>query len=308
MKLNLNQTFTEIVKEEICFNLIKKELPIQVVILSFLKNIAEYNLIDNSIEFTTKYVPIIQLFNHFIKENSFHKMEILISNTKTLKDKKNNYKVKLKFENDFLNKISIDYLNSLQNENDKKNLLLGVFLSGGSVNNPKKSSYHFEIRIHNEEFKNLILKILIKFNFDPKEIFYKNKWIIYFKKSSDISDLLKILGANNSMFCLEDNRIERDMFNNLQRLINLEVFNINKTTKAAVEQFKMCEIIVSSIYYQLLNDKEKDYCNVRLKNPRASMQQICNIMNQTYPNKYQNLTKGSLCHIINKIKTIYRKI
>lgn len=308
MKLNLNQTFTEIVKEEICFNLIKKELPKEVIILSFLKNNAEYNLIDSSIEFTTKYVPIIQLFKNFVESHPTYKMDILISNTKTLKDQKNNYKIKLNLGNDLLNKISIDYLYSLHHEKELKNILLGAFLSGGSVNNPKKSSYHFEIRSFNEEFKNLIFTTLVKFGFSPKEIFYKNKWIIYFKKSSDISDLLKILGANNSMFCLEDNRIERDMFNNLQRLINLEVFNLNKTTKAAVEQFKMCEIISTSIYYEMLSEKEKDYCDTRLKNPRASMKQICSIMSTIFPDKYNNLTKGSLCHIVDRIKTIYKKI
>lgn len=303
MKLNLGQTFSEIVKDEICSSLLKNEQINQFVIFAILKNNAEYNLMFNSIEFKTKYISVIKLFQKFVSQNSQFELQIAKSNQKTLKDHKTNYLIQLTTKNnEEIEKINFN--NFVKNEINFKHLLIGIFLSGGSVNNPIKGNYHLEVRIVNFELKDLIIEAFNFLGFKTKLIFHKNKWIIYFKKSTEISDLLKMFNANESMYFLEDNRIERDMLNSCNRLTNLEMYNIKKISKAAVEQSKMCEVVSSSIHYNELSAKEKLYCAIRVQYPHISMQKICDEMNKKLPVE-QKITKGSLSHIATKIKNLY---
>lgn len=307
MKLDAIQTFSEQVKNEICFN-IRDSLQLELPILSFLKNVSEYNLSDKCIEFKTQYICIVKLFKLFCANNNQYTVQIFVSEKKKLNTDRNNYLVRL-FVKDidaFYDKVHLKHLD-ISDLEIAKYILIGGFLSGGSVSNPGKSSYHLEFRTVSEEYKDILINTLKLFNLSAKVLFHHSKWVIYFKKSSEISDLLKIIQAHNAMFFLEDNRIERDMVNNLQRLVNLEVFNLNKTTKAAVEQSRMCQVIQTSIYFKLLNDREQLYCEIRSSSPKASMQVICKLMNKKLPDNRQ-ITKGGLSHIVQKIKDIYKKI
>ena len=307
MKLDESQTFSEQVKSEICFNT-KNCTNFETIIFSCLKNIGEYDITSNCIELKTQYVSVVKFFKQFCNIDSKYKLQISISNKKTLKNNRTNYLLKFSSSNidDLIAKLSLKNLNF--NDYDFcKNILIGAFLSGGSVNNPMSKTYHLEFRTLSSEYKDMIILALQKFNLHPKLLEHHNKFVIYFKRSTEISDLLKIFNAQNSMFYLEDNRIERDMFNNLQRLVNLEVFNLNKTARAAIEQSKICQIIQTSVYYQTLNHREKIYCDIRANNNKASMQTMCSLMNQKLPLENQ-ITKGSLTHIVKKMKVIYTKI
>ena len=307
MKLDESQTFSEQVKSEICYNA-RDCANIESIVFSCLKNIGEYDVNSNCIELKTQYMSIVKFFRQFCSFNNKYKLQISVSNKKTLKNNRTNYLLKFFSTNidDLIDKLSLKNLN-FDDFNLCRNILIGAFLSGGSVNNPISRTYHLEFRTLSSEYKDIIFSALQKFDLHPKLLEHHNKFVIYFKKSTEISDLLKIFNAQNSMFYLEDNRIERDMFNNLQRLVNLEVFNLNKTAKAAIEQSKICQIIQTSVYYQTLNQREKIYCDIRANNNKASMQMICSLMNQKLPLENQ-ITKGSLTHVVKKMRAIYTKI
>lgn len=310
MKLENIQTFSESVKEEICSN-IKDNKNLELVIFSYLKNIGEYNLSSDCFEFKTKYPSVVRLFKLFCSTNSSYLIEISVSNQKTLRDNKTNYLIKFlsNNQNDLYQKLSLNnFLNLNDDLENLKLILIGCFLSGGSINDPNKNIYHLEFRIVDEKYRNLILIILEKIGLSPKVTYHHNKWIVYLKKSTEISDLLKALHANKTMYALEDKRISKDVINSLQRLVNIEVFNLNKISKAAVEQSKICQVIQSSIYYSHLTEREKLYCRIRAQNDKNNMQEICNLMNAELINKNQKITKGSLSHIVKKLKELYKLI
>ena len=300
------QTFTEKVKEEICDN-IKESNNNKLLFWAILLIISEQNNLKNTLKLTTKYIPLIKFFKTFTNLNQEYEIQISLNQTNKLQAQKTFYDVL------FIDKThSFDqYIKEFKKivKTDPKQfyqfVLIAFFLILGSISDPKRS-YHLEFRVNNSIQKTLILKALSFFQLDYREIEYRHKTIVYFKKIIVISDLLKILTANKAMFFLEDNRISRDMVNNIQRLVNLDICNLNKMTKSAVEQSKMCQIIQTSIYYQDLSYKEKIYCDVRAKSPNINMQAICDIMNQIDSSLV--IKKGSLCHIVKKIKSIYTKI
>lgn len=310
MKLENIQTFSESVKEEICAN-IKQNENLELVIFSYLKNIAEYNLTSDCFEFKTKYPSVVKLFKQFCIDHPEYLIEISISNQKTLRDKKTNYLVKFLSNNQSNLYEKLSLINFLNLEDDIENLkliLVGCFLSGGSINNLDKTTYHLEFRTLDVEYRDVILNILKKINLSPKTIYHHNKWIVYLKKSTEISDLLKALHANKTMYALEDKRITKDVVNSIQRLVNIEVFNINKISKAAVEQNKICQVIQTSIHYNHLTEKEKLYCDIRATDDKKNMQQICDLMNIKLATNKQKITKGSLSHIVKKMRELYKLI
>ncbi len=300
IKIETNmQTFSEEVKSEISKLIIQNKYS-DIVFYAILKSIGEFNLDKNVCEIITIYPSVIRFLREYCDQNSFT-TEIFYSKQTTLRLKRRNYLIKINLINPFEERINLS--NNLQ-KNSK--YLTGMFLAIGSVSNPEKSS-HLEFRCSSLAEQKMIIKSFKLFQLSPKTIIYKNKFVVYFKKHQEISDVLKILGANNSMFRIEERKIENDLVNNYQRLINLEVSNLKKIAAANIQQINICSAIKSSIYFDSLNEREKIYCLVRIDYQEASMQTICELMNEKLPSN-KKITKGSLSHIVTKMKKIYNEL
>ena len=312
MKIDSQQTFSELIKQEICTSQDITHLEKEYATLSILKNIGEYSLFKGEFELKTRYVFVIKMLKYVLNNSDLlhSKVQIATSDIRTLKDNKTNYLVLIKPNNIELFSQLFQFDNIEFNEKNAeriRGILMGAFLSGGSANNPFTGKYHLEFRTTSEWYKDLLVKILNFYEINAKTLFRKNKWIVYIKKSAEISDILKLLKTSNAMFFLEDNRIERDLVNNMQRLVNLEVFNMQKASKASVQQVSMCKVLMTSIYFNSLKPREKLYCELRVKHPDATMNEICYFMNQKLPEN-QKITKGSLSHVVQKIKKLYEQI
>ena len=295
------ENFSNHIKTEICQSLKLDEFNTKAFIFAIMKNIGEISLTNDVIEFKTQYSFLVKIIKCACLSLNL-KYTILISNKKTLNNK-TIFLIQIKHEN-LVNDINVFFNNLKYNEPYLNSILIATFLSSGSISNIDKNKYHLEIRINDENFKNIIWKIFEQYNIIPKLIFHKNKYVIYFKKAEYISDILKLFGAHESMFYLEEKRIEHDLVNNMQRLINLDVSNIKKTTKTCVEQLAKCKFLISDYKFNLLNEKEKLYCETRIKFPTYNMNEICNEMNKYLPKNLQ-ITKGSLSHIMKKIRILY---
>ena len=306
MKINQGTNFSQLVKEEVCIlNNFDTEQR-RILIFTIIKNIGEINILDGTIEFKIRYIYLLNLVKQIL-DNNFSNInyEIAKSNKKTLGDNKTNFLIRIFDKNEILYKEINDFFVNLEMKNKNLNIILiACFLTSGSISNIKNSRYHFEIRTINKDFHKLLIKIFKKFKLSPKILEHKNKYVIYFKRSEQISDILKIIGATDSMFKLEDNRIEHDFVNNMQRLINLDISNIQKISKASVELVSKCKVLMSDYRFQNFSLKEKLFCEIRVQFPMFSMNDICNEMNKKLPID-QHINKGSLSHIVRKIRKIY---
>ena len=187
-------------------------------------------------------------------------------------------------------------------ENQKCAFLVGAFLSGGSVNSPQSSNYHFEICSQNQDLIFSIEKIFNFFNIKSFTIDRKNKHVLYIKKSENISDTLKIMGASSSMFEFEEKRIYRDYSNQMSRLNNLDISNLKKTVIASNEQVKQINYLKDHNLYYLLKEKEKMFCDLRLENEDASLLDMVDLFKFKYG---VEVTRTGINHFVRKIKKIY---
>ena len=270
----------------------------KIILYSYLKNTTTHTE-DGFVIGKNRINKVSRFIFSLIKNNISSNAKI---NVKTLKEYKNYY-----FyipEDDFLNFINTMKIkvNKIFNKNNillVRSYSVGLFLSKGYMNTPSTKNYHLELKIKelNEEEK--FLKLTKKLGFDWKEI--KQKRAIYIKKPKMISDFLKFINAVDATLAFEDHIINRDMFNNINRLNNIDISNERKSLSTSLKQKTIAEeIIQNKTIYKTLNNKETIILNLRLKNPEATYLEIIKLAkdehnlntNKTYiHNLFKKLSK-----------------
>lgn len=187
----------------------------------------------------------------------------------------------------------------------KRAYLRGLFISCGSVNDPKKSRYHLEFFVSDEEYANFIKKLLNEYYLNSKVLKRDNKYMIYVKEAEKIGDFLRMMNAINALFYFEDIRIYRDHKNMTNRLNNCEQANVDKIIETAHKQVKDINVIEEAGGLDLLSDKEQIAATYRLKYPEASLVELSEIISLETDTP---LTKSGLYHRFNKIKELANKI
>ncbi|MBP3461689.1 MAG: DNA-binding protein WhiA [Bacilli bacterium] len=187
----------------------------------------------------------------------------------------------------------------------KRAYLRGLFLSSGSINDPKKSRYHLEFLVDNKEYAEFIKKILNEFRLNSKLLKRENKYMIYIKEAEKISDFLRIIKAINAVFYYEDIRIYRDHKNMTNRLNNCEQANVDKIIETANNQIKDIELLEKAGCLDLLDEKTKETAIYRRKYPEVSLQELSEIISLETGNI---ITKSGVYHRIGKITTLANKI
>ncbi len=204
--------------------------------------------------------------------------------------------------NQFLPRIE-NYL--IDSEEERRAYLKGVFLSCGSVNDPKTSRYHLEFFIDNYEEASFINDILNDYYLNSKIIKKDKKYMVYIKEAEKIGDFLRLIGASSAVMYYEDIRIYRDHKNMTNRLNNMEQANIEKTINTCNEQIKDINLIYDKLGEEFLDDKIKEACVYRIKYPESSLQELSEIMTLEIG---KSITKSGLNHRFRKIKELARKI
>ncbi len=155
----------------------------------------------------------------------------------------------------------------------KRAFLRGAFLASGSMSDPEKS-YHFEI-VCTAEGKAVQLQNLIQaFGLEAKVVLRKKTWVVYLKEGGQIVDILNIMEAHVALMELENIRILKDMRNTVNRKVNCETANINKTVSAAVKQIEDIRFLQVTTGLEKLPDGLKDMALTRLEYPDATLKEL----------------------------------
>ena len=177
--------------------------------------------------------------------------------------------------------ISLDFEKQIQNLNNIKEqeemaikaLTRGIFLGSGSVNNPE-NKYHLEIILSNKRNAQIIKELLEKMQIHLKELERKNGYSLYIKEGEEISRFLAFIGANSSVIKFEEIRVIREIKNNVNRKVNCETANLNKTINAAVRQIEAIKKLKETGKFKNLSDNLKEMANLRLENPDSSLVEL----------------------------------
>ncbi len=143
---------------------------------------------------------------------------------------------------------------------------------------PEKA-YHFEINCPDENKAVLLQQLMHFFDVDAKVIFRKNHYVTYVKDGAQIVDLLNIMGAPTALMALENIRIAKEIRNSVNRQVNCEMANINKTVSAAAKQVEDILLIKNTIGFGQLTDGLREIAELRIENPEVSLQELGKMLN-----------------------------
>ncbi len=155
----------------------------------------------------------------------------------------------------------------------KRAFLRGAFLSGGSISSPDKY-YHLEIVCTREEDAALIRKTMRFFQLEPKVTKRKGDSVVYLKEGEQIITMLGEMGASRSFLKLENIRVLKEISGSVNRKVNCETANLNKTITSAVRQLQDIRFIKEHGGFMTLTPQLREMAEVRLAYPDATLQEL----------------------------------
>lgn len=180
-----------------------------------------------------------------------------------------------------------------------KSIIRGAFLGAGSVTDPKKA-YHLEILFGNKENSEYILNLCKTYGIILKIIEYKEKFMLYIKDGEEISKFLACIGANKAVLEFEDIRIYKEMKNNVNRIVNCETANLNKTVNAAVDQIEDILFLKKINKFEDMPIELQEIANLRLNNPDATLKELGQML-------FEPIGKSGANHRMKKISNLAKE-
>lgn len=203
-------------------------------------------------------------------------------------------------EGEIKEEISVGRNMVVQKSCCKRAFLRGVFLVGGSVSNPEKS-YHLEIVCAVESKADQIKSIIDSFGLEAKIIQRKKTYVVYLKEGSQIVDLLNVMEAPVALMEFENVRILKEMRNSVNRKVNCETANINKTVSAAVKQVEDIKYIRDHMGLHNLSEGLEEIAEVRLQYPEATLKELGEYLSEP-------VGKSGVNHRLRKLSEIAERL
>ena len=246
-----------------------------------------------------------------IKEDVDIKLDFVRKNNR----KKTFYHVIIYDADSLLDLLSVSFLEGkipkdvVYNDETISGYLAGAFLATGSINSPRTSNYHLEITTVSENYAHWLAKLFPKYKkieMSPKITTRRDRYVIYFKKSDQISNFLIMIGAANCCMEFENQRAYRDFTNNTNRLANLDYANMTKTTEVALRQIKEIKYIDDVLgIHNFHNPKKELLCYFRLDNESLSMSDLADKLSEELGIK---ITKSNVNHLFRDLHDLYLKL
>ncbi|WP_106496703.1 DNA-binding protein WhiA [Lentibacillus sp. Marseille-P4043] len=267
---------------------------------------------DYTLDVQTENAAIARRIYTLIKSSYSFPVELLVR--KKMKLKKNNiYIVRMKEDvQELLSDLDIlrepyTFVRTISNQFlekscCKKSYLRGAFLAGGSINNPETSSYHLEIYNFYQEHNDALCELLNSFDLKARKLERKKGYIAYIKEAEKITEFLNIIGAHNALFKFEDVRIVRDMRNSVNRLVNCETANLNKTIGAAFRQIENINLIEKAVGLEVLPEKLREIAVLRVQHQDVSLKELGELVSSG------KISKSGVNHRLKKIDEYAEKI
>lgn len=156
--------------------------------------------------------------------------------------------------------------------------LRGAFLAIGSISDPEKS-YHLEFVCSTDEDAKFIEALLANFDIESKCFVRKNSFVVYIKDGTQIVETLNVMEAHVALMDFENTRILKEMRNSVNRKVNCETANINKTVSAAQKQIDEINILMGAREFKGLPESLQEIAVLRIDYPDATLAELGELCN-----------------------------
>ena len=199
-------------------------------------------------------------------------------------------------------KTQLFFINSnmKQDEQLARLYIREAFIKSGSINNPSKK-YHLQIMFKENKKAEEMRLLLENFNINAKIIKKDKEYMLYIKDGEEISNFLALIGANNSVLRFEEVRVIKETRNEINRIVNCETANLNKTINASVKQIEDINFIKKMKKFSSMPDSLKEIAQVRLENPDMPLAELGKQLENP-------ISKSGVNHRLKKISEIAEEL
>ena len=157
--------------------------------------------------------------------------------------------------------------------------LSGAFLACGGVSDPEKD-YRAEFSVADRRLCQDLEQLLGEVLTPPKHTTRRNSYLLYYKESEQIEDLLTFIGAPKCSMELMEVKMVKELRNKVNRTTNCETANISKTVAAAVAQLEAIQRIQSAGGLGILDEDLRELAQLRLEHPELSLRELGSQLSQ----------------------------
>ena len=190
--------------------------------------------------------------------------------------------------------------NMKQDEQLARLYIREAFIKSGSVNDPNKK-YHLQIMFKEKAKAEEMQTLLNNFNIHAKIIIKEKDYMLYLKDGEEISEFLALVGANKSVIKFEEIRVIKEKRNDINRLVNCETANLNKTINASVKQIEDIKKIKKAGKFNELPETLKEIAEVRITNPEMSLIELGKLLDKP-------IGKSGVNHRLKKLSQIAEEL
>ena len=190
--------------------------------------------------------------------------------------------------------------NMKQDEQLARLYIREAFIKSGSMNDPNKK-YHLQIMFKEKAKAEEMQTLLNNFNIHAKIIKKEKDYMLYLKDGEEISEFLALVGANKSVIKFEEVRLIKETRNDINRLVNCETANLNKTINASVKQIEDINKIKKAGKFNELPETLKEIAEVRINNPEMSLIELGKLLDKP-------IGKSGVNHRLKKLSQISEEL
>ena len=193
----------------------------------------------------------------------------------------------------------------IENSCCKSSFLRGLFIAKGSINDPRKNCYHFEISSSKDNLIRFAARLFKSKGINVSIMERRNQSVLYVKRSEDISSCLAIIGASSGVFYFEDQRIVRDVNNMANRMTNCDIANEIRCAKSCDEQLSAIEYIRSVGQFERMPVRLQTIALLREEYPDSSLEELSYYSENIFGKR---LSKSGISHCMRALMNYYHDL
>ncbi|MBN2405185.1 MAG: DNA-binding protein WhiA [Coriobacteriia bacterium] len=174
--------------------------------------------------------------------------------------------------------------------------LRGTFLGGGFVADPH-GDFHFELTAETQEMAEDLVALMERFEMPARVTQRRGTFSVYLKGAEAIVTFLARVGAHQALLRTEDVRIIKSMRNDVNRLVNAETANLEKSAKAAIDQIEAIRRLSDLRGLENLPPALQELAELRLENPDVSLRELGELAEPP-------LSKSAVYHRIRRLEEL----
>ena len=201
------------------------------------------------------------------------------------------------FLRDFFAETSVDATAS--SEAERRAGLRGAFLSSGTITDPVRA-YQVEFSLRNSQAADNLILLLHAENIEPSKFRRGDKTVVYFKDGSSVADFLTCIGAHSSRLHFESTRVDKEIRNSVNRMVNCDTANAKRQAEACARQTELLSALLQSGENGKIPPELLLAARVRVENPGMSLRDLGLLMNP-------QIGKSGMNHRLQKLEEIARE-